>query len=223
MNAHSVRTLLVAGATGLVGRELVAAARADGCTVHALARRVPGDSAARGGAGVHWIGVDFAALPPLPAADAAACALGTTIKVAGSQAAFRAVDHDAVLAFARAAHRAGVRTLGVVSALGANARSSNFYSRVKGEAEEALAQVGFASLVIVRPSLLVGDREALGQPVRRGERIGLAVSNALGPLIPSRFKAIDARRVARALLVALADARPGVRVVDSGEAQRIGA
>lgn len=211
-------TLLLAGATGLVGRELIAAARERGVAVHALVRREPAAKVA----GVRWQVVDFAALPPLPAAEVAVSALGTTIKVAGSQAAFRAVDFDAVLAFARAAHAAGTRRFGVVSALGADARSANFYGRVKGEAEAALAAVGFEVLVIARPSLLVGDRESLGQPSRIGERLGLALAVPLAPLIPLRWRPIPARTVARALLAALADARPGVRVVESAELQRLG-
>jgi len=212
-------TMLLAGATGLVGRELIAAACERGFGVHALVRREPADPLA----GVRWQVVDFAALPPLPKGDAAVCALGTTIKVAGSQAAFRAVDFDAVLSFARAAHAAGVRRFGVVSALGADAKSAGFYSRVKGEAEAALAALGFEVLVIARPSLLVGDRESLGQPSRAGERLGLAVALPLAPLIPLRWRPIHARTVARALLAALADSRPGVRVVESAELQRLGA
>lgn len=212
------QTLLVAGATGLVGRELLASALAQGATVHALVRRPPpaADPA------VQWQVVDFGALPALPRADAALCALGTTIAVAGSQAAFRAVDFDAVLGFARAAHAAGVSRFGVVSALGADARSANFYSRVKGEAEAALAEVGFDTLVIVRPSLLVGDRESLGQPSRLGERIGLAVAVPLAALIPRRWRPVHARTVARGLLAALAEAGPGVQVVESAELQKLG-
>lgn len=216
----AARVLLVAGATGLVGHEAVAQAADAGWAVHAVVRRVP--ASPPGGDRVTWQAVDFAALPALPAADAALCALGTTIKVAGSQAAFRAVDFDAVIAFARAARAAGVHRIAVVSALGAKATSPNFYSRVKGEAEAALATIGFDSLTIARPSLLAGDRTRLGQPERRGEGIGLTVSNALGPLIPLGWKPIAAATVARAMLAALGQARPGLRVIESGELQRLG-
>ena len=138
---------LLAGATGLIGRELAAQWSGPG-PLHLLVRRpvAPGSALQR----VHV--VDFAALPPLPQSEKAYCCLGTTIKAAGSRDAFRAVDHDAVLAFARAARAAGVRHFGVVSALGANPQSRNFYSRVKGEMEAELATLGFASLLIVRPS-----------------------------------------------------------------------
>jgi uncharacterized protein YbjT (DUF2867 family) len=113
--------------------------------------------------------VDFARLPALPAVDDVYVALGTTIKVAGSRAAFRQVDFDFVVDTARAARAAGATRLAVVSAMGADARSRVFYNRVKGEMEAAIAQLGYESVVIARPSLLLGDRAALGQPARSGE------------------------------------------------------
>jgi uncharacterized protein YbjT (DUF2867 family) len=213
---------LLAGSTGLVGRELLSQllAAPDTRAVHALARRLP--AAPGADARLHWLKVDFGALPALPAADQALCALGTTIKVAGSQAAFRAVDFDAVIAFARAARKAGVRRFGVVSALGASATSRTFYNRVKGETEAALATLGFDSLVIARPSLLLGQRSALGQPVRPGERLAEAITRPLGGLIPKAWRPIEAATVARALRMALLDGTPGVRFVESGELQTLG-
>lgn len=211
------RSVLLAGASGLVGRELLRQLLADPSVerVHALVRReLPQHDPKL----VQHV-VDFAALPALPSAAEAYIALGTTIKVAGSQPAFRAVDHDAVLAVARAARRAGATRLGVVSAMGANAKSGVFYSRVKGEAEQALAQLGFATLVIARPSLLAGDRASLGQPVRRGEEIGFTVSRWIGFLIPADYRPIEARRVASALLAAV-PSTTGQRVLSSGEMQR---
>ncbi len=166
--------------------------------------------------------VDFGALPALPPARHAYCALGTTIKIAGSQAAFRAVDHDAVLAFARAARQSGVTHFAVVSALGASARSPSFYNRVKGEVETALAGVGFASLLIARPSLLTGDRAALGQPPRRAEHLGQLLTRPIAALIPSAWRPIEAEVVARALHRGLQDAAPGVTVLDSADLQRLG-
>ena len=151
------------------------------------------------------------------------CCLGTTIKVAGSQAAFRAVDFDAVLHFARAAQRAGVRRFGVVSALGASASSASFYNRVKGEMEAELATLGFSSLVIARPSLLAGDRAPLGQPQRLGERLALAVAAPLATFIPLAWRPIEAATVARALLRAVAAGAPGVLVLESAALQGLGA
>jgi uncharacterized protein YbjT (DUF2867 family) len=149
-------------------------------------------------------------------------ALGTTIKVAGSQAAFRAVDFDLVVQVARAARSAGARRLAVVSALGADARSRVFYNRVKGEAEQALATLGYESLVIARPSLLLGDRAALGQTTRRGE---VLAARLLGPVlgwVPASVRPIAAGVVAKAMLMALDEARPGTRVLSSAELQRLG-
>lgn len=211
-------TILIAGATGLVGRELIREALAAGAAVQALVRRT-GAAAP----GVRQIVVDFAALPALPSAELAACALGTTIKTAGSQAAFRAIDFDAVVAFAGAARAAGVTRFAVVSALGANAQSSNFYSRVKGEMEAALASLAFEQLVIAQPSLLAGDRESLGQPSRLGEKLALALSAPLAPLIPLAWRPIQASTVARALWRSLSGTQTGVQVLVSKELQRLGA
>ena len=211
---------LLAGATGLIGHAIATSWTGPGL-LHLLVRRaVPATGAAPRLQRVHV--VDFAALPALPRADEAYCCLGTTIKVAGSQAAFRAVDFDAVLAFAQAAQRAGVQRFAVVSALGASPRSPIFYNRVKGEMEAALAGLGFASLVIARPSLLAGDRAALGQPQRAGERLALALSAPVAGLIPKGWRPIAAATVARAMRRALAEARPGVRVVESAELQDLG-
>lgn len=211
------RTALLAGATGLVGRELLRGLLADDgvSTVHVLARRALALDDPK--LQVHV--VDFAALPALPACDEAYLALGTTIKVAGSQPAFRAVDFDANLAVARAARAAGARRLGIVSAMGADPRSAVFYSRVKGELEDALAALGFERLVIARPSMLAGDRASLGQPERSGEHMALAVSRWLRPLIPSNYRSIAARDVAGALLREVPRAS-GREVLLSGAMQR---
>jgi uncharacterized protein YbjT (DUF2867 family) len=178
---------------------------ADGsvAAVHVLGRRDPGLAHPKLTAHV----VDFNALPPLSSLDEVYLALGTTIKAAGSRAAFRAVDFDANLAVARAAHAAGARRAGLVSAMGADARSRVFYSRVKGELEEALVLVPFDGLVIARPSLLVGDREALGQPSRPLEHVGLAVSRLLGPFVPANYRPVAAADVARAILARVPAAR----------------
>ena len=126
--------------------------------------------------------VDFARLAgTVPAVDDVFIALGTTIAVAGSEAAFRAVDFDAVVATARAARAAGATRLALVSALGADAGSRVFYNRVKGETEAAVAELGYASVAIARPSLLLGDREALGQPVRRMEALAMRLLRAAEP------------------------------------------
>jgi uncharacterized protein YbjT (DUF2867 family) len=214
------RTAILAGATGLVGRALLPRLLQERLyrRVHALLRRVvpeikPGDKLE-----VHR--VDFANLPAtFPASDDVYIALGTTIKAAGSQLAFRLVDFDFVVNTARAARVAGARRLAVVSALGADAGSRVFYNRVKGEMQEAVAALGYDSVVIVQPSLLLGDRAALGQPARAGERW---VARLLGParlLMPRAVRPIEAHTVAAAMVAALRDPRPGVRLLKSGDMQ----
>lgn len=191
------RHVAVAGATGLVGHALVRRLCADPAVerVYAIARRPLEWSHPK----LDMRVVDFATLSSLPPLDEVYLALGTTIKAAGSQAAFRAVDYEANLAVARAARDAGALRLGLVSAVGANARSRVFYKRVKGELEEALKTLGFEALVVARPSLLRGDRAALGQSVRAGESRWARVDAVLRPLIPSGLRAIDATDVAAAL------------------------
>ena len=164
--------------------------------------------------------VDFAQLPSsLPATDDVFIALGTTIKVAGSQHAFRRVDFDAVVNTARAARAAGATRLAVVSALGADARSPVFYNRVKGEAEQALAALGFTSVVIARPSLLAGDRAALGQPERAGEVWALRLLGPVMRLVPKGVRPIQAADVARSMVAALTEGVPGRRVLVSAQMQ----
>lgn len=210
------RVALVAGASGLVGREILQGLLADDhvATVYALGRR----PLALRHPKLTALVVDFAALPALPDVDETYLALGTTIQVAGSQEAFRAVDHDANLAVAKAARAAGCKRLGLVSAMGADAGSRIFYNRVKGELEEALAGIRYPTVVVARPSLLVGDREALGQPVRRGEKLGLVASRWLGPLIPRKYRPIRAADVAAALLRTVPVTR-GAKVLSSGDMQ----
>ncbi|MGJ4802961.1 NAD(P)H-binding protein [Luteimonas sp. SDU82] len=210
------RVALVAGASGLVGRALLARLCADPgvACVHALVRR-PLDEAAPT-LRVHV--VDFARLPALPPADETYLALGTTIAVAGSREAFRAVDVDANLAVARAALAAGTRRVGVISAMGADARSRVFYSRSKGELEDALSALPLDALVIARPSLLLGDRATLGQPHRRGEHLAAIADRWLRPLLPARLRGIAAKDVAAALADALPQAAGRV-VLESARMQ----
>ena len=217
---NPTRTALVCGATGLVGRELLGLLLADKsaggyAAVHCLGRRKP----AQGDLRLQFHAVDFAALPALPAVDDVFIALGTTIKVAGSQQAFRAIDFEAVVAVAKAARAAGATRLGVVSAMGASSTSSIFYNRVKGEMEAAVSSMGYETVVIARPSFLAGDREALGQPLRSGEKLALNVSRLLGGLIPANYRSISATQVARSLLNGVQRGMPGTQVLLSGAMQ----
>jgi len=211
------RSVLVAGATGLVGREIVSALLADRTVgaVHCVGRR----PLALKNAKLQSHVVDFAGLPALPKVDECYIALGTTIKVAGSQAAFKAIDLDAVVAVAIAAQESGATKFGVISAMGADAKSSVFYSRIKGEMELALTGLGLHSLVIARPSLLDGDRGALGQPERGSEGIGLWLARRLRPLLPVNYRAILAKDVAHALIRAVPADKLGIVTLMSGAMQ----
>ena len=190
--------------------------------VTVLARRPLATAAARDPRVSVLVG-DMAALAGESGAiDDVYIALGTTIKVAGSEAAFSAVDLDLVVAIARAARTAGARRLAVVSALGADRRSRVFYNRVKGEMEETVAALGYDSVVFARPSLLLGDRASLGQPTRRVEAFAARVLGPLLPLVPAGVRPIDATVVAAAMVAALEQAEPGTRVLSSADLQRLG-
>ncbi len=210
------RVVALAGATGLVGSALLRGLLDDVSVaqVHTLGRRRPD---ARHPKLVPQV-VDFAALPPLLPLDEVYLALGTTIRSAGSQEAFRAVDFDASLAVARAARAAGARRAGLVSSMGADARSRIFYSRVKGELEDAIAVLGFEGLVIARPSLLLGERARLGQQSRYLEELGTIAGRMLGGLVPRHHRPIEAASVAAALLARVPVAR-GSEVLLSGDMQ----
>lgn len=156
--------------------------------------------------------------PALSGVDEAYACLGTTRKDAGSDEAFRAVDLDLTVAFARAARAGGARRLGLVSSLGADAGSSLLYPRTKGEAEKAAAGLGFESTVIVRPSLLLGER---ARP-RAGERIGEAVLSLASPLLIGpwrRYRAVPDDAVAAALIAAVRGRVPGTLILESDALQ----
>lgn len=212
----------MAGATGLVGREILAALLTDKryAAVHCVGRRPLAISHPK----LFGHVVDFenlTSLPDINQIDDVFIALGTTIKVAGSRAAFRAVDFAAVVALARVAKAAGAVKLGVISAMGASTASAIFYNRVKGEMEEALAALGYRVLVIARPSMLAGERETLTQAPRPAERLGLLAMALFKPLIPANYRAIAATQVAQALLKTLYRTEQGTRVLLSGEMQSI--
>ncbi|MBL8513286.1 MAG: oxidoreductase [Betaproteobacteria bacterium] len=202
----------LSGSTGLVGSHLLRLLCEEPPVAHlyAVGRREPEWAHAK----VTFISSAQGTSANLPSIDAAFCCLGTTIKKAGSQAAFRAVDFDMVVHFAKSAKAAGAQSFGLVSALGANAQSSVFYNRVKGETEEALLAQGFQSLVIARPSFLMGDRAES----RPGERLGIAVSRMMSPLMigpAKRLRPVAAEAVARTLVEATLHPQPGVRIIES--------
>lgn len=205
------RDLLLLGATGLVGRQVLTRALVDarvGAVVAPTRRPLPAHPKLSNPI------VDYTALPddaPWWRADAAICTLGTTLRDAGSREAFRQVDFDHVLAAARLARRHGVDRFAYNSSLGADAASGNFYLQVKGEVETALADCGFGSLTIVRPSLIGGERERR----RPLEHLGMVLLRALAPLVPRRYRVAEAGDIATALLEGALTAAPGRHVIES--------
>jgi uncharacterized protein YbjT (DUF2867 family) len=203
------------GATGLVGKEALSALLERDAVrrVVAFVRRPTGVAHPR----LEERVVDFERLDDAfgnGPVDVAISCLGTTIKQAKSRAQFRRVDHDYVLAFGRAARRAGATRFLAVSSIGASARSLAFYSRVKGEVETGLRALGFPSLTLLRPSLLLGAREE--------ERLGERIAAPFSRLLPGKLKAIEGRAVAEALAELALDGATGARIVESDELQRLG-
>lgn len=214
MSPLAAETVLLAGASGLVGGLLAKGLAQPGRRLLMPLRSPKARLLALAGAeALPW--------PPdaqaLPALDLALCALGTTMAAAGSREAFRAVDFDAVLLIAKAARAAGARRFGLVSALGADPRSPLFYNRVKGEAEAAVAALGFEQLVIAQPSLLLGDRAALSQSARPGEALAQRAAPLLAAFTPARWRPIAAEQVASGLLKALAERGPGLHRLHNAE------
>lgn len=205
--------IVIAGATGLTGEHLL-----DRLLSEPTVARVLAPSRRPLASHPHLenpVGELDQLLPKLTGpVDTAFCCLGTTIKQAGSQEAFRAVDHDLVLAFARRARELGARHLVVISALGANPQSSVFYNRVKGETEEALKAMGWPQLTIARPSLLLGARREF----RLGERLAAPLLRWL----PGKYRGIDACALARALWRLALEEQDGVRVIESADLRRLG-
>ena len=209
------RAALLVGATGLIGsfllQRLLASERYTSVTV--WSRRDIGRTHPKLTVKI----ADFERLDERRVeAEDVFCCLGTTIKQAGSQAAFRRVDYDYPVALAMAAAGGGARRLLVVSALGANPDSRVFYNRVKGEMEVAVRAAGVPRTVFFRPSLLSGPRVQ----ERLGEKIGLVVGNVLGSLL-GKYRPIHADLVAAAMLKAAEEDR-STGVLESDEIRRVG-
>ncbi|CTP89296.1 NAD-dependent epimerase/dehydratase [Xanthomonas translucens pv. poae] len=204
--------ILLAGATGLVGAQVLAQllAAPDCRAVVAPTRR----ALDRVHPKLHNPLVDFEPLPaqaPWWQADAAICALGTTMQQAGSRDAFRRVDHAYPLAIARLARQHGASAFALNSAMGADPESWVFYNRVKGELERDLQALDYPSLTLVRPGLIGGAR---AQP-RAAERLAGALLQVLGPLLPRRYRINPAARVAAALVDSALRPRAGCHVIGS--------
>lgn len=192
-----MQRILLAGATGLIGSSALDLALRDARfeRVIALARK---PLAARQKL-EQWVTTDgdlLSALREEPV-GAVICCLGTTMRnVGGDKERFIHVDKDLVLGLGRWAKSQGVPVFCVVSAVGADASSSIFYNRVKGEMEEGLRALDFPALHIFQPSILTGPR----QEKRMGERIGIAVMSLFAPLLPARLKPMRHDVLAQALI-----------------------
>lgn len=202
--------MLVAGSTGLVGGECVRqlAIEPGIAAIRALVRRQP--PAGTFPAGVEIVVADFDRIEDRAdrfAVDHLFCALGTTIRKAGSRPAFRRVDYDYPLGVARLALERGATHFLLVSSMGADPASRFFYSRTKGEVERAINGLGYRAVTIVRPSFLLGDRTE-SRPM---ETLG----RWLGRLAPASYRSVHASTVAAALIAASREDRPGARVIDN--------
>ncbi|HQV51198.1 MAG: NAD(P)H-binding protein [Flavobacteriales bacterium] len=189
-------TLLIAGATGLIGKKTLELALADPSINKVIApvrKKLPDHPKLE-----QWVDSDFAKALRPGKADAVICCLGTTIKKAGSKEAFRHVDHDLVITLGKWAKENGVGTFCVVSSMGADAGSSIFYNKVKGEMERDLFALQLPTLHIFHPSILKGPREA----VRIGERIGIAAMSAFSFITPDNYKPMPYDTLAKALISA---------------------
>jgi len=176
-----MNTSIIAGATGLVGTELVRVLEAKGDPIVVLARRSISDLSVN----TKWLKTDFDDLVAgenLPACDNVFICLGTTMKKAGSKEAFWKVDFEYCLAVAKRAREAGATTLSLVSSVGADAASKNFYLQTKGSLENAIAELDFPTVNIYRPSLLLGHRIEK----RPLEALGIILFRAIGPLFVGR-------------------------------------
>ena len=143
-------------------------------------------------------------------ADAVICALGTTIKIAGSQDAFAAVDRDLPIRIAGLSRKAGAASFALNSALGASP-DGNFYQRTKYEAEAGIRAVGYPRFTIVLPSLIDTDRSES----RPAEYLGLLFARIFRPLIPYRYRAVKAESIAQALLAGVLQDNPGEYIIES--------
>jgi len=213
--ASRQQTILLLGGTGLVGSAcLRLLARDDRVKeIRMLVRRASG-SAVTGSTGgnrvvEHVIDYDWPdADSDIFDVDSVICALGTTIRTAGSQAAFRKVDYEYPLRIAGIARRHGASHFAIVSAIGADPQARTFYSRVKGNVEQGLKKLDYPVLTIVRPSFLMGER-AESRPLE-------SIARRLGVYLPPKWRSISVERVARALVTeVLSDDTRGVNIIEN--------
>ncbi|NOU89272.1 NAD(P)H-binding protein [Paenibacillus sp. LMG 31460] len=216
-------TAIVAGGTGLVGRELIKLLLEDQAytKVIALVRKNMQISHLRGNEKLVQIVTDFNNLEiVIEQSDMehahVFCTLGTTIKKAGSQEQFRKVDLDYPMRLGQMASTGKADAFAIVTAMGANRKSSIFYNRVKGEVEEGLRELKLRALYMLRPSLILGDRDE----TRLGEKLGSVVSRAISPLMIGRlrtYRPIHAKTIAMGLIQSAKSGQIGSHVLLSAQ------
>jgi uncharacterized protein YbjT (DUF2867 family) len=206
--------LLLLGATGLVGSHTLRLALANDAFSKVIApTRKPLTPCEKL---VNPVGTDMKALIPLLMSykpDAVICALGTTQSKAGSKEAFRYVDYELPLAFAKAAQTAGAKSYAIVTAMGASPEARTFYYRTKGEVERDIRVTWSRSLTICKPSLIGGERHE----ERSLESVALTALRFLAPLLPKRFHINSADVIAASLIAATLTPRAGCRFINSYE------
>jgi uncharacterized protein YbjT (DUF2867 family) len=214
------KTATVIGATGMIGQNLVGLLLKDKYfdTTRIIVRR----PVEKMDPGMEVKLVDFSNTESLKLAlegsDTIFCCIGTTQKkVKGDKALYRSVDFDIPVNAARLGKETGCEKFIVVSAVGANPDSNNFYLRLKGEMEEALKQTGVKSIHIMRPSMLLGKRSES----RPAEKVGQVLSKALSFLLPSKYKPVEGMDVAKAMLKIAKEDRPGVHVYHFKEIEQL--
>jgi uncharacterized protein YbjT (DUF2867 family) len=192
--------ILMLGATGLVGGYLLELALKNDAIekVKVLTRRPIKKTSSK----LEQVLVDFEDLEKFPdvfKVDMIFCCLGTTIKKAGSKENFRKVDYEYPLKSARLAKQNGVSKFIMVTALGSNKKSPIFYSRVKGEVESEIKNLGIDQFIVIRPSLIMGERFEK----RKGEKIGQILMKTLNPCLPGplkKYRGVEAKEIAEVML-----------------------
>ncbi|ASZ14384.1 oxidoreductase [Chitinophaga pendula] len=222
-NIPSSQTAIIIGATGLTGSFLTSRLLQERqyANIRVLVRQP--DLHPR--QGLEIVIVDFENEPALAAAmkgaDVVFCCIGTTIRKAGSQANFRKVDYDIPVRCARIAREQGIQQFLLMSSIGANANTRNFYLRTKGEAEQALLSTGIPAVHIFRPSVLLGPRKEF----RLGETVGQLLIQVFYFLLQGswrKYRAIKAATVAQAMINAAAKQETGPHIYESDAIQQLG-
>jgi uncharacterized protein YbjT (DUF2867 family) len=206
------KTALIIGASGLIGERLTQQLLQDDRyeTVTALVRKpldIEHDKLIQTRYDFDWPNADLAI------ADELFCCLGTTIKKAGSQAAFRKVDYYYIVETAKIALANGAKKIAIVSSIGADKDSSIFYNKVKGETEEALRKLKYEACYVVRPSLLMGARDEL----RMGELVGKLFMTAFSFAVSKKYKGIEGKQVAKAMISVMNSDKTGFQILESDE------